>query len=135
MTERTYRFVLGALLWSALIVSAINESLIPIYAFVGLVSFEGVTNLRIPGIISRIRYGKKQPGIDEPVQPSHRSIFNTIEAERALRVIISLFVVGSFYIIPDLIWFLPWFVAGMLILAGITNICPMIMFLRWAGLR
>lgn len=135
MTERTYRFVLGALLWSALIVSAVNESLVPIFAFVGLVLFEGVTNLRIPAIISRIRYGKYQPESGEPTQSTHLRFFNSMEAERALRIIISLFVVGSFYIIPDLIWFLPWFVAGMLILAGITNICPMIMFLRWAGLR
>jgi hypothetical protein len=33
------------------------------------------------------------------------------------------------------IWFFPWFIGFMLFMAGMTNICPMVMGLRWIGFR
>lgn len=134
MSERIFRLVLGALLWAALIAAALYETMLPIYALVALLLFEGITNWRIPIIIARIRYGKDyKQHLDTPA--CGRTFLGKIEAERMLRFIVVLFVLVSFFVVPDLIWFLPWFVAGMLLLAGITNICPMVMFLRWAGLR
>ncbi len=134
MSERTFRLVLGALLWIALIASAFLESMTPIYALVVLMLFEGITNWRIPIIITRLRYGKDYKNyLEQPACP--RGVLGKLEAERMLRFIVTIFVLISFFVVPDLIWFMPWFVAGMLILAGITNICPMVMFLRWAGLR
>ena len=134
MSERLFRLVLGGLLWAALITSALYETLAPIYGLVALLLFEGITNWRIPVIIARIRYGKNyREYLDAPACSSR--FLGRLEAERMLRFIVVIFVLGSFYIVPDFIWFLPWFVAGMLLLAGITNICPMVMFLRWAGLR
>ena len=58
MSERTFRLILGALLWAALISSAMYETMVPLYCFVGLLLFEGITNWRVPIIISRIRYGQ-----------------------------------------------------------------------------
>ena len=135
MSERIFRLIMGVLLWASLILSAIYETMTPVYCFVGLVLFEGVTNWRIPIIISRIRYGKNYKNHVGTDACSRTIFFNKFEAERILRFIVAIFVMSSFYIAPDFIWFMPWFVAGMLILAGITNICPMVMFLRWAGLR
>ena len=134
MSERTFRLVLGGLLWAALIASALYESMLPIYALVTLLLFEGITNWRIPILITRVRYGKDyQQHLEQTTCGS--SPIAGLEAERMLRFIVTVFVLISFFVTPDLIWFLPWFVAGMLILAGVTNICPMVMFLRWIGLR
>ena len=133
VTERVFRLILGSLLWLALLASLYLNTLIPLYCLIGLLLFEGVTNFRIPIIISRIRYGKNfNDQIDNSVCGS---LICKLEAERMLRFIVVVFVLVPFFVLPDLIWFMPWFVTGMLILAGITNICPMVMFLRWAGLR
>ena len=134
MSERTFRLVLGALLWAALISSALYETMVPIYILVTLLLFEGITNWRIPLIITRIKYGRDYKNHLEASACSP-GLLSKLEAERILRFIVVIFVMGSFYIVPDIIWFMPWFVAGMLLLAGITNICPMVMFLRWAGMR
>ncbi|WP_198265627.1 YgaP-like transmembrane domain [sulfur-oxidizing endosymbiont of Gigantopelta aegis] len=58
-----------------------------------------------------------------------------MEAERMMRFIVVLFLVISFFSLPDVLWFFPWYVAGMMIVSGISNICPMVMFLRWVGFR
>jgi hypothetical protein len=134
MSEQVYRLLLGVMLWAALIAAALLENMLPIFALVTLLLLEWVTNYRLSYLISRIRYGthyrryfsingKGMYGVGE------------FDAERTLRLVISGFVLASFYILPDYIWFMSWFVAGMLLLAGITNICPMLMFLRWVGLR
>lgn len=134
MTERTFRLILGALLWAALIFSAYYNSMVPLFALAGLLAFEGITNWRIPVILSRLRYGADYEKYLE-LPPCSARMFGKIESERVLRFIVIIFVLVPMYVLPDLIWFMPWFVAGMLVLAGITNICPMVMFLRWSGLR
>ncbi|RDH86033.1 MAG: hypothetical protein DIZ80_00755 [endosymbiont of Galathealinum brachiosum] len=133
MSERQFRFIMGVGLWAILIYSAYFETMIPLFVFVGTLLFEGVTNLRIPGVLSRLRYGKSTPVQEDSA--CNVKWFNKIESERVLRFIVSTFVLVPFYVMPDMIWFIPWFVASMLILAGITNICPMVMFMKWAGLK
>ena len=133
MSERHFRLIMGAALWAVLVFSAYYETMVPLFVFVGILLFEGITNLRIPSLISRMRYGQSTPPNDENC--CNVKWFNKIESERVLRFIVSCFVLVPFYIIPEMIWFIPWFVASMLILAGITNICPMVMFLKWAGLK
>ena len=133
MSERQFRLIMGAALWLVLISSAYYETMYPLFAFAGFLLFEGITNLRLTRIINQIRYGKSN--IDTEDSECNIKWFNKIESERVLRFIVSCFVLVPFYVIPDIIWFIPWFVASMLILAGITNICPMVMFLKWSGLR
>lgn len=133
MSERQFRLIMGATLWLVLISSAYYETMYPLFAFAGFLLFEGITNLRLTRIINKIRYGKSN--IDTEDSDCNIKWFNKIESERVLRFIVSCFVLVPFYVIPDIIWFIPWFVASMLILAGITNICPMVMFLKWSGLR
>ena len=53
----------------------------------------------------------------------------------ALRVAVFFFVSLPFFINIEYINFMPWFVATMLSLAGVTNICPMVMFLKYIGMR
>jgi len=37
--------------------------------------------------------------------------------------------------VADFLWLLPWFVGFALIGAGLSGICPMVLALRWLGLR
>lgn len=133
MSERNFRFVLGITLWAVLIFSAYYENMIPVYVFVAFLLFEGITNLRVTTVVNHLRH--IQAADIQQANSCNLKFIDKIEAERVLRIIVAAFVFLSFVVFPDIFWFIPWFVAGMLILAGITNICPMVMFLKWAGLK
>lgn len=124
--------MIGVTLWITLVYTAYYETPVPVFAVAGFLVFEGLTNLRLTLITQRLRFGE----IDslENNACSGR-ILNRIDSERALRLIVALFLSVPFLVIPDFLWFLPWFTAGMLIMAGITNICPMAMFLKWSGMK
>ena len=132
MSERFFRLVLGTTLWTILIFTAYFETMIPVYTYVGFLLFEGITNLRMTLIADRLRYGTLPA--DSSLEEDSTIKFQ-FDSERALRIILACLVLLSFTVLPDFMWFLPWFFAGMLILAGTTNICPMLMFLKWMGMR
>lgn len=52
-----------------------------------------------------------------------------------LRLLVAALLVLTFVLFPDQTWFFPWFIGFMLFMAGLTNICPMVMGLRWMGFR
>lgn len=128
MTERAYRVILGAVLLGLLFL----KWELAIYAYIGLLIFEGISNLRIPVLVSRLRFGSQY---SPDSQLSHGSGNIPFDAERALRLIVASFLILSFVLFNHELWFFPWFVGAMLFNAGITNICPMVMGLRWAGFR
>jgi len=125
MSERYFRIVLG----SSLLIILFFDFKVLAYVYIGIVFIEGVTNYRIPSIITRIKYGSF-PNYD--LVGDSRINF---EAERALRILIALFLVLSYFMFAELLWFLPWFISIMLLAAGITNICPMQMSLKWLGFK
>jgi len=125
MSEKNFRIVLGA--W--LVVGLFVDSSLVIYALLGLLLFEGVTNLRVPALVTRIRSGS-HPAPD--VNPNARISF---EAERGLRLIVAALVFIPMSGYAGFLWFLPWFVGFALIGAGLSGICPMVLALRWLGLR
>ena len=127
MSERAFRLIQGIVLLLALYFE-LEEV---IYAYTGILLFEGLTNYRIPILLSRLRYGTNAVNIT-PESLSYRFSF---EAERMLRIIVFLFMLISYFIFPDVLWFFPWFIGVMLLMAGITNICPMTMVLRFIGFR
>lgn len=125
MTERSFRLIQGLYIitvlyfgWDALL-----------YAYIGLLAFEGLTNWRIPMLITRLRYGK------DAVVVSYGPGKYSFEAERALRLIIFVMLVLTVLVYPEPAWFFPWFIGAMLLMAGITNICPMVMLFRSLGLH
>jgi len=95
-----------------------------------VIGFEGVTNLRVPIIVSRLRYGRGM--VDENSDPMVCRF--SFEAERMLRIVVLLLIILTYIVFP-VAWFFPWFIGVMLLLAGITNICPMVMFMRFLGFR
>lgn len=128
MSERNFRIILGA---SLLLLLYLHLDY-GVYLYMGLLAFEGVTNWRVPKLVSRLRYGK-QFNMDEVLSPNCGRI--PFDAERTLRLIVLVFLLLTFVLFPVQAWFFPWFIGAMLLMAGITNICPMVMMLRWLGFR
>lgn len=126
MSERAYRFILGA----SLIVLLYLQDPVLVFAYMGILLFEGITNWRIPIIVSKLRYGSDYR--DPFTGNSPRFEF---DAERMLRLIVFLLLLLSYVVMPEPAWFFPWFIGFMLFMAGMTNICPMVMGLRWMGFR
>lgn len=127
MNERWYRLVQGMYLIVALYIE--NDAMI--YAFMGLLSLEAITNIRLPVLIARFT-----TGLDVQEDDLQEQCYTfSLESERLLRVFVVVFLVLSYILFPEVAWFFPWFVAAMLLLAGITNICPMVMMFQFVGFK
>ena len=129
MTERAYRLVIGVLLLAFLFFRVDYA----IWALLILMSFEGLTNWRVPIVVSRVLYPNSALHVTEGENPR----FNiNYDAERMLRWIVMLLILfGVMEYSERFFWFFPWFVGLMLILAGVTGICPMVMVLRKMGFK
>ena len=128
MTERAYRLVTGV----SMILFLFFQWDYAMYALLVLLLFEAVTNWRVPIIFTRLRF----PGGEIKVTDGENiDCVVNYEAERMLRWIVFAFVGLGTVIYSSHLWFFPWFVGLMLVLAGVTGICPMVMFLRWVGLK
>jgi len=124
--ESTFRVILG--LW--LLVALCFELHVMTLALVGLLSFEGITNWRIPILLCRLRGQPSPTGSSIDIQN-----WIPFDAERLLRLILVLFLMSSYLLFPQYLWWLPWFVAFALLAGGLTEICPMVLILRWVGFR
>lgn len=127
MSERTFRLIMGAWLVLALLFKLPQA----ILALMALLTFEGITNWRIPLLVSRLRANSQLA--DNPLDASTCTL--AFEAERALRLIIVAMLVATQFVFPQLLWWLPWFIGFALIGAGLSGICPMVLGLRGIGLR
>ena len=127
MTERWYRLLQGIYLLVALYI----ENDVMMYVFMTVLSLEALTNIRLSILLNSV-VGAKQ-GIDG--ESGEECYTFSIDSERLLRVIVVMFLLLSFVLFPEPFWFFPWFVAAMLFLAGITNICPMVMMFQFLGFR
>ena len=138
MTERTFRIFLGTGLFLLLYIAAANGNTDLILYYIGLLVFEGVTNWRLPKIITRVKnkalYNEFVEA-DSQVAHVYPLLGIPFEAERAMRLVVALILVFPLFFSVEALWIVPWFVASMLLLAGLTNICPMVMFFRWLGFR
>lgn len=127
MSERFYRLIIGVTILLLLLFEKQTYAYVPI----GLLLFEGVTNLRIPVILSRMR--NREDYIFTPIADGQYRI--NFEAERVARFAFSAVLVCSLFLFYEQAWFFAWFLGSMLVIAGISNFCPMIIFLRWIGFR
>ena len=126
MTERRYRLLIG--IW--LVLALVLEWSAAIYGLMGLLLFEGLTNLRIPMLLTRF-YPQVLPAVGES---DHQCVIS-FEAERALRLLIVVFLALALSILPAMLWWMPWFIGFALIGAGLSGVCPMVLALRWVGMR
>jgi len=129
VTERAYRLLIGILI-IAFLFFQLNYA---IWAIIALMSFEALTNWRVPIIVSKVLYPSDI--IKESESENQKNSVN-FEAERMLRwITMALILLGISNYTESMLWYLPWFVGLMLLVSGVTGICPMVMALRKMGLK
>lgn len=134
MNNRTYRFILGALLLIALYFHVRYL----MWALIGTLLVEGLTNLRIPRLVTALRQhngmGETTLGRHEllPETSCHRFDF---ESERIWRLMIGMVLFISYVIFHELLWFLPWFLGFVILGAGVSGVCPGLSSLKWLGFK
>jgi hypothetical protein len=104
-----------------------------LYVLIGMAMFEGLTNLRVPCVIGRMRNLECSP-----TEGSLGIAFKArtrFEAERGWRILVAAFLGISLLVVPDTLWFFPWFMGFAITGAGISGVCPMFLALKWAGLK
>ena len=127
MSERFNRIILGFSLLAFLFLEWHNA----VWAIIALLVFEGITNFRIPSIVTKLRYATDGPAQDFE---SNENCTLNFEAERMLRFSVAATLsLGIVY--NEALWFLPFFVGFNVLLAGITGLCPLIMVYRKIGFR
>ncbi len=130
MSNRFYRLVFGTLLLLALYFDWQPV----LYGLVAVALFEGVTNLRIPRLVCRLRTGSDC----DPAEGSLGIAFDIrtgFEAERGWRLLVATMLAISLFVYPQMLWFFPWFMGFAIMGAGISGVCPMFLALKWAGLK
>ncbi|MCK9418776.1 MAG: DUF2892 domain-containing protein [Nitrospirae bacterium] len=128
MSERIFRLLLGA----TLLIIMFFEWNDLLYVYIGIITFEGLTNWRIPSMISKLR---QSPAYLEIATDALRTGKYNFEAERAFRLVISILLLVSCFVFPRTLWFFPWFVGFALFMAGITGICPISISFKKLGFR
>ena len=129
MSNRVYRLLFGL----TLLLSLYFDLYSVLYALIGLAVFEGITNLRVPCVIARLRSLECNPAEGSlGIAFEARTGF---EAERGWRILVAACLGLSVHALPDTLWFFPWFMGFAITGAGISGVCPMFLALKWAGLR
>lgn len=134
MTERIWRLLFGSLCLIFLTFELYNA----IYIMVGIAVFEGLTNLRIPILLSKFNFLKNKSPLmiqdNLSIAPENRKTI-PFEAQRMFRLSVAIFVALPLLLFPQTLWFIPWFVGIMLTMSGVTGVCPMLLLLQWLGFR
>ncbi|RMG55454.1 MAG: DUF2892 domain-containing protein [Gammaproteobacteria bacterium] len=126
MTDRLYRTLLGGLI----LVFLYFDLPWGMVALVGLLLFEGITNLRLPRIVNFLL------GVDEsrlPSSPPNPRARLPIEAERMWRLVVGLMLLVSAVLFPEQLWFFPWFMGFAILGAGLSGVCPVLFAIRSLG--
>ena len=130
MSNRVYRLGFGILLLTGLYfeITAI------VYALIGLTVFEAITNLRIPRLISKMRYGNEGDPKEGTIGLNF-TLRTNFEAERGWRLTVAAMLLISLLAFPQYLWWFPWFMGFAILGAGLSGVCPMFLAMKWIGLR
>jgi hypothetical protein len=126
MTDRNYRLLFGL----AILVVLYFDLTYAMYGLIGLILAEGITNWRIPLLVSRFT---QQPGAD--ALPISSDFKWPLHGERAWRLVVGLMLLLTAVLFNEIAWFLPWFMGFAIFGAGVSGVCPVLLGLRFAGCR
>lgn len=130
MSEHTYRLLMGILL----LIILYTDTNIFSYTIIGIILFEGLTNLRINLLVTRLRnkLGAQLTDVDGPPRESYRINF---EAERAQRIVVAVSFAALFLYSPKELWMLNWMFAFGMLISGIVMFCPIIALFKAVGFK
>ncbi len=96
---------------------------------------EAVTDVRLTSLSQKMLHKTVPAGLTV-FQTTSRFDF---EAPRAWRITVAVMLGGSFLLLKEhnieVLWFFPWFMGFAIMGAGASGVCPMLLFLRWAGFK
>lgn len=131
MSERIFLFCVGAYILTGLYF----EIDMMIYLLSLWLVFEGVTNIRLTTI--------SQQFMSQPV-PAGLVYFQSpiridFDSFRAWRFVVAAMLGGSFILLNEynleIVWFFPWFMGFAILGAGLSSVCPVLLFLKWLGFK
>jgi hypothetical protein len=132
MSERFFRLIVGSLLLAFLYFDL--DAGIP--ALIAVLTLEGITNYRIPVLVSRLRVAG-QDGFDDSgeLAPEAHSARIPFDAERAWRLSVAVMLIVTVYVFSEPLWFFPWFMGFAIFGAGLSGVCPVLISLKLLGFR
>jgi len=130
MSNRSYRFIIGLML----LVTLYFDLKYVMLGIIATVVFEAITNFRIPVLVDRMKNKQNDNLYEGCLGIEFKNRIN-FDAERAWRLMVGCFLTISFLIFPELLWGFSWFMAIAILGAGISGVCPMFLFLKWAGFK
>lgn len=131
MSERLFLFAVGVFI----LISLYIEIDMMIYILCLALLFEAIMDIRLTTLSQKLM---------SRTIPAGLTVFQTqarfdFEALRVLRIVISVSLAGAFILIHnyhiDVLWFVPWFLGFAILGAGVSGICPAMLFIRWLGFR
>ena len=130
MSNRLYRLFVGLILLIGLYFDLPEM----IYALIMVVLLEGITNLRIPVLISEMRFDNKGDTTEGTLGITFKERFG-FDAERAWRLLLGSVLIIVYVFFYDKVWYLAWFMGFAILGAGLSGVCPLFISLKWAGFR
>ncbi|MFA7386869.1 MAG: hypothetical protein WCZ87_04325 [Thiohalobacteraceae bacterium] len=132
MSERFFRLIIGSLLLACLYFDL--QAGIP--ALIVVLTLEGITNYRIPLLVSRMRLaGHADFDDSSELMPELQFARIPFDAERAWRLTVAVMLVISIYVFGESLWFFPWFMGFAIFGAGLSGVCPVLISLKLLGFR
>lgn len=131
MSDRGYLFFIGLYI----LCSVYFEVDAMIYALIVLLLIEGLTGWSLPQYLQKMRKITLDSGL-VVFQTKNRIAFDGLRAWRftVAAVLLSSYVLLNYYDV-EVLWFVPWFMGFAIMGAGLSSVCPMVMFIRWIGFR
>jgi hypothetical protein len=130
MSNRLYRLFVGLILLIGLYFDLSGL----IYALIIVVLLEGITNLRIPVLISEMRFNNSGDATEGTLGITFKERFG-FDAERAWRLLLGSVLTVVYVFFYDEVWYLAWFMGFAILGAGLSGVCPLFISLKWAGFR
>jgi hypothetical protein len=130
MSNRVYRLIVGIVLLLGLYL----EIPMVIYCLIGVLLFEGITNLRIPILLDKL--GFRYPhNLQEGTIGLQFKTRTNFEAERVWRLLLAVVLIIVYVLYYEIAWGFAWFMAIAIIGAGLSGVCPLFITLKWFGFR
>lgn len=132
MSERFFRLIVGTLLLGFLYFDI--SSGIPVLA--GVLVIEGLTNYRIPQLVTRLRVvGEDTFEDSSELIPETQLTRIPFDAERVWRLVVAAMLLITVYVFHEHLWFFPWFMGFTIFGAGLSGVCPVLISLKLVGFR